>query len=355
MKRADNSDNASKSNAADKGVRTTMVKDGDSGQEVPATATMEGSATVTQWVVSKQGDFNVTKIMFKTSIEGLGEFDVTELVKQGQTSYAYTNGDNQLTTVATLSTGDGTTKTTEKAAESASAAPSVTEQSATQTTTNTQASATSTGSHQKSSGGVSTGAVAGAAVGCLLGGLLIGALAAFLFFRRRGNSSKKRHSHENDVARVTPIVVAEKSTSPGSDASDIKLDHFLLDATPDKQIAQELRGLGDLVNLHVDNNYHLHPVNLNPASLAQSLLSLGLAPESASAVASLAIDQRSRALAIRHIIAAVGIASIDVHAKSPLSLLPAPVAAFLQSMPPSNSHSGPQAGKSLITPAVFTH
>ncbi|KAH6886259.1 hypothetical protein B0T10DRAFT_539307 [Thelonectria olida] len=205
------------------------------------------------------------------------------------------------------------------------------------------ATATSTGtaSPPPDKPGVPAGAVAGAAVGCLIAGLLFGFLGAFFLLRRRG---KKQHSRSRHHEAPETVVINEKSspTSAVSEVSGTKLDHFLLDFTPDKEIAQELRGLGDLIQLHVDNNYHLQPVQVSPSTLTQALLSLGLAPESANGVASLCIEPRTRALGLRHVISTVALASVDVNAKSPLSLLPAPIAAFLQSIPQLDGQSGGQ-------------
>ncbi|KAH7123082.1 hypothetical protein EDB81DRAFT_766032 [Dactylonectria macrodidyma] len=188
--------------------------------------------------------------------------------------------------------------------------------------------ATSASSLPPPSNGLSGGAIAGVAIGCLLLGLALGALAVFIFCRRRGK--KRRHHH-----RPRGEFLAEKESVLPHDSSptSINLDHFLLDTTPDKEIVSELRALGDLVSMHVDNNYHHQPVQTDPSALAASISKLGFHAASASTIASLCCNPQTRAVGLRHFISHVIFTSIDFSARSPLSMLPAPVAAFLASIP----------------------
>ncbi|KAK0708037.1 hypothetical protein B0H67DRAFT_589166 [Lasiosphaeris hirsuta] len=59
---------------------------------------------------------------------------------------------------------------------------------------------------------------------------------------------------------------------------------------------------------------------------------VSLTPE---AVVNLALEPRTRLAALQHVISYVVFSSIDISSRSQLSMLPAPIAAFLQSIPPS--------------------
>ncbi|KAK3687749.1 hypothetical protein B0T22DRAFT_376684, partial [Podospora appendiculata] len=183
-------------------------------------------------------------------------------------------------------------------------------------------------------GGTNGGLVAGVAIGCLVAGLLLGLAAAFLFVKKR--SQKRNH---DGFATAEPKL-ASAPPPPLPDQSGIQLDRFLLDASPDKDIASELHSLSILIQQHVENNYVQHHIQANPHTLIQSLGQLGfsqsgtLTPE---AIAALALEPRTRQVALQHVISQVVFTSVDVSARSRLSMLPAPIAAFLQSIPPPES------------------
>ncbi|KAH7013011.1 hypothetical protein EDB80DRAFT_774380 [Ilyonectria destructans] len=233
---------------------------------------------------------------------------------------------------------------TEKASDSAS--PSATESAASSVTgpaiksiadDGTKPTSTST-DVPKSSTGISGGAIAGAAIGSLVFGLILGALGAFFLLRSR----KKKHRRHRPRGE---FLATEKPR--GSPNTDIKLEHFLLDATPDKELALELQALGDLIRMHVENNYHLQPVQANPVALTSSILKLGLPSASANETAILCVNPQTRAIGLRHLISHVAFVGIDFNARSPLSMLPAPMAAFLQSIPPKQPRAGNSAETSL--------
>lgn len=196
----------------------------------------------------------------------------------------------------------------------------------------------------KPSTGISAGAIAGAAIGSLVLGLILGALGAFFLLRSR-KKKHRRHRHRGE------FLAAEKSRgSPNYDtppSTDTKLEHFLLDATPETDLVLELQALGDLIRMHVENNYHLQPVQASPAALTSSILKLGLPSASANETAVICINPQTRVLGLRHLISHVAFVSIDFNARSPLSLLPAPMAAFLQSIPPNQPRAGNTAETSL--------
>jgi len=180
-----------------------------------------------------------------------------------------------------------------------------------------------------SNSGANGGAIAGAAVGCLIAGLLLGFAIAFFFLRRRKQKEEDGHGAVDE----SKALFAGPSPLAGG---KFQLDMFLLDSSPDKEIASELRSLGTLILQHVENNYHLHPVQEDPRVLAVSLIQLGigngdsLAPD---ALAQLALEPSTRQVALQHVISQVLFTSVDVSSRSQLSMLPAPLAAFLRSMP----------------------
>ncbi|KZL81017.1 hypothetical protein CI238_03359, partial [Colletotrichum incanum] len=182
------------------------------------------------------------------------------------------------------------------------------------------------------------GVIAGITIGCFFVGLIIGAIVTFLLRRRK--PANPRSSPEPE-----PVAITTKPKSFGTSfaSKDIQLRYFLLDTTPDREIAIELQSLSELIQLHIENNYHLLPVQSSPSILAESLLSLGFNrhPEAdLEAIAAICINPRTRQLGLKHVISHVIFKSVDFHARSRLSMLPAPVAAFLQSVPQGGQDDG---------------
>ncbi|KAK7908758.1 hypothetical protein PG985_016061 [Apiospora marii] len=223
----------------------------------------------------------------------------------------------------------------------------------------TPSSSNSTGSQgadQPKSSGLSDGGVAGIAIGCVLGGLLLGGLAAILFFRRRKQRRQRRAPQPEPDHVQVPYVPGKEcdhlSSQPiaarhdGED--DVRLSQFLLSPTPDNEIVSGLRSLDTLVRQHVENNYHLQPVQQSPKSLAQALVALGLPSEPQGQrgpddVARLAVDARTRSAALQHVITRVALQSSTLSVGSgtaPVSMLPPSVAMFAHSVPATERHRG---------------
>lgn len=209
------------------------------------------------------------------------------------------------------------------------------------------ASATSTASQTPSpinsaqAAGLGSGAIAGIAIGCVIAGLIIGAVAALCLLRRR----QDKHA----VPEYLPMKYSSgEKVLPLAPVSDkLQLDQFLLDSKPDADIAAELQSLGQLIQQHVENNYHLQPVQRSPNVLAQTLVQLGLYEQDSSAaisLASLAVDPRTRWAALQHVISRVTFASSSLDGHSPISLLPPFSGAFVQTLPPIESHRGSSEG-----------
>ncbi|KAF7554374.1 hypothetical protein G7Z17_g2976 [Cylindrodendrum hubeiense] len=207
----------------------------------------------------------------------------------------------------------------------------------TATTTGTSAPAETTIIVPGPSTGISTGAIAGAAVGCAIAGLIFGFAAAWFLLRRRSNKAGLQQTGGVAVVGTSPESKGYSSVAVSSSSNDIQIDQFLLTATPDKDIRTELHALGDLIHQHVENNYSLRSTPASISVLSQSLVSLGFTQGSglsADVVAGWCIQPESRQAGLRHVISHTIFKSIDVNSRSPLSMLPAPIAAFLQSIPP---------------------
>lgn len=182
-------------------------------------------------------------------------------------------------------------------------------------------------------------------MGALIAGLVVGFLVAFVFLRRRNKQSAPvPQARSISAARASD----RKSYSPvpetnGAAAStDVQLDQFLLDGAPDDEIVNELQALSDLIHQHVENNYDPRPIQANANDLSRQLQALGFvksAHHDPDAIAALALEPKTRQTALRHVISTVVFKSIDIHSRSSLSMLPVPVAAFLQNMPATDRQS----------------
>lgn len=173
---------------------------------------------------------------------------------------------------------------------------------------------------------------------------------AFLLYRRR-----KQQGLRYETAGAEPKYAAASplsSVGPPPPPDQLQLSQFLLDTVPDKDISGELGALNQLIQNHVENHYHLQPAQANPAALAQALANLGLDDQSSSAgvdtLVALALDPRTRLAAIRHVVSFVVFSSVDFGARSRLSMLPPPVAAFLQSVPPAEHQRGNVEGTLVV-------
>jgi len=131
-----------------------------------------------------------------------------------------------------------------------------------------------------------------------------------------------------------------------------ELSHFLLDSIPDNEIASEMKSRDMLIEQHVDANYHRGPIHADQRILSMSLVNLGVSGSgnlTTEGIAALALNPQTRPVALRHVISQVVFSSVDASARSNLSMLPAPVAAFLQSIPPREK--GKSNGESKFSPA----
>ncbi|KAI8960399.1 hypothetical protein F5Y11DRAFT_268381 [Daldinia sp. FL1419] len=185
--------------------------------------------------------------------------------------------------------------------------------------------------------GLSAGAVAGIAIACAIAGLILGVLAGVFIFRQRKRRGSGDRSHEGEYDGQDKPLQSFVSTDR------LQLDQFLIDPTPDAEIRTELRSLSQLLQQHVENNYHNMPVSRNVDALSAELVRLGVGQNDAlpaDRLASLALSPRSRYGAIQHIIASVAFASVTLDGNSPICLLPQPISSFVSLMPETENFRG---------------
>lgn len=181
---------------------------------------------------------------------------------------------------------------------------------------------------------------------------MIGFLAAVCFFRRKGKAKGTV-----DTAIPHPELEAYR-TDKVTPVQDIQLNQFLLEASPDRDIAQETQSIGALIDQHVESYYHTHPISIDTKTLESVLLQLGfplttnlVSSLHAQGAATLCLDPRSRRVGLRHVIMRVLFSSIDMHSLHGLSMLPAPVTSFLRAIPPAeNDRFGDHEGRPFSPP-----
>ncbi|KAG6015478.1 hypothetical protein E4U43_005245 [Claviceps pusilla] len=218
--------------------------------------------------------------------------------------------------------------------------------------------------------GLSAGQVAGIAVGCAIGGLLAGLIAAYVLLRRKSQYANLEnamvvHDEPNDSTTektATAQVISGGRINNTTRMNGLQLDHFLLEATPDRDIAQEVQSLGELVHQHVETHYHTKPIVANTETLSASLVGLGFCSDPSSthssipaqSMAILCRDASTRFVGLRHVITRAAFSSIDFDLQrdgrsgsgsgSPIpSLLPEPMATFLQAMAAREKEAGADA------------
>ncbi|EJT74585.1 hypothetical protein GGTG_08425 [Gaeumannomyces tritici R3-111a-1] len=254
--------------------------------------------------------------------------------------------------------------------------------------------------------GLGSGAVAGITLGAVLLGFALGALVAMFFFRRKhrraesetapaaSSSSWRRsgvveHIGNKDGAGMSaapaaksaparqpssassasssilsPLAVVVRAASaqaahPASaTASDpLRLDQFLLSPAPDQAIASELQALDHLIQMHVENYYHLGRMQPSTAvrdELQCALVDLGLGKEPSeptpAQVVTLAVKPKTRHAALRHIIASAMSQSVALGSTTNYSLLPSSLRLFVKEMAPTEKDRGsPKAVSTALT------
>ena len=219
---------------------------------------------------------------------------------------------------------------------------------------------------------VSKAVAAGIGVGAGVLGILLGlAAAAFCLYRRKRQKRQKRRKvlPENDAALAAakgldpkdkppqplhpptpppkplppPVVSLQQEESLAAVGSTSTaagfLDIYQLKGLDDSKLAEELSSLGHIIQDHVENNYHLGPIDLSTDDLSQFLASTGLDESTRRRIATLSLNPQTRYGAIRHALALVIFPAVDFHLLSHHSLLPRGITAFLRSLPSKSGGS----------------
>lgn len=201
------------------------------------------------------------------------------------------------------------------------------------------------------SNGLSTGAIVGIAVGCAVAGLVIGTFMACLFLKRRSKSYPRAELVETRTGGKSFDSRAFTATPVEPPSAVSALDEFLLLPKPDKELAGELQSLGHLIQQHVEDHYHLLPVQKSISSLGQALTVLGLAVDKKALsglaqLADMSAEPRTRHVALQHVISRVIFESLAFRSTSKLSMLPPTVLSLVREMPPCEKHLGNPEGQS---------
>ncbi|KAL8371981.1 hypothetical protein RB595_001683 [Gaeumannomyces hyphopodioides] len=258
-----------------------------------------------------------------------------------------------------------------------------------------------------SSPGLSSGAVAGIALGAVLLGFTLGALAAMFFFRRKHRRAESENrpaaslsswrrsgvveqiGNKDDVgmsavpvAKATPARHHSSSSSASSSilsplaavaraasaqavhpaasataSEPLRLEQFLLAPAPDQTIASELQAIDHLIQLHVENYYHLDRIQPSATArgeLQRALVDLGLGTEPSeptlTQVVILAVKPKTRHAALRHVIARAMSQSVALGSTTNFSLLPSSLRLFVKEMAPTEKDRGsPKAVSAALT------
>lgn len=186
----------------------------------------------------------------------------------------------------------------------------------------------------KTNNRIEPGAVAGIAIGCLFAGIFVGICFAWLLQR----FTKRRPRHRRAI-RIVRAPKNPDTDSPGSmESSDnkIKVENFILQATPDREVVGMLQRLEVIMEQHIENYYHVKPIDIGVSVLAEQLTNLGISQDSsgfeAEAVAKWCLHPASRRLGLQHVVSHVLFNSIDCNSRNGISLLPGPAINFLRSI-----------------------
>ncbi|KLU86259.1 hypothetical protein MAPG_05275 [Magnaporthiopsis poae ATCC 64411] len=258
-----------------------------------------------------------------------------------------------------------------------------------------------------SSPGLGSGIVVGIALGAVVLGFALGALAAMFFFRRKHRRAKSEngpatasppwrrsrivdHTDNKDAVGMSAVPVtkatpARRRSSSSSSSSSIlsplavvaraasaqaahpatsaatsdplQLDQFLLSPAPDQTIVSELQALDHLIQLHVENYYHLELMQPSATvrdQLQRTLADLGLDTEPSTLtlaqLVTLAIKPKTRHAALRHVIASAMSQSVVLSPTAKFSLLPPSLCLFMTEMAPTEKGRGsPKAVSAALT------
>jgi hypothetical protein len=168
--------------------------------------------------------------------------------------------------------------------------------------------------------------------------------------RSHDSTSRQRPYRDSEYSQEygTPMKQMTGSIQPVGAGNDLNLNRILLEPVSTSDIKTEMLAIGSQILQHVDNNYHLKPVDSLPATFTEILTQ-----DRYSAFSSISIEQlgnllrnvKTRRAAIRHLISYFIFSKIAFSSDIKTSLLPSHVIAFLKKMPPPERTSGSREGK----------
>jgi hypothetical protein len=133
---------------------------------------------------------------------------------------------------------------------------------------------------------------------------------------------------------------------------EMKLDRALLEPVPSSDIGMDMNAIGSQILQHVDNNYHLKPVDKLPASFTEALIATHYSSFTGISIEQLGpllLNVQTRRSAIRHLISYFIFSRIALTCDVDTSLLPSHIIAFLRQIPPPERTSGSREGMYLMT------
>jgi hypothetical protein len=185
---------------------------------------------------------------------------------------------------------------------------------------------------------LSGGGVAGIGVGAAVIGGLLAALIFWVCMRRYKHlGEERRRRSRNDVEKIS----GSRSEAP--------LEENLLERADDSQIRKSMQDLNELIDQHCENHYHGQAVDSAQGSLERTLIEAGYNNLSSSAppvaeFARLLQSPNTQLLAIRQFIALVILSHVGWRSRAEVSLLPPQIAAFCQTIPPTERQPGSEEG-----------
>jgi hypothetical protein len=199
--------------------------------------------------------------------------------------------------------------------------------------------------------------VAGIGIGTFFAGVLLALVCLFAMLRRRKRRShdpagRRRPYRDSDYSQEndTPMKQMASTVQPLGAGNNININRVLLEPVSSSDIKRDMLAMGSQILQHVDNNYHLKPVDSLPASFTESLTQ-----ERYSDFTGISIEQlgkllrnvQTRRAAIRHLISYFIFSGIALTSDVETSLLPSHIIAFLRQMPPPERTSGSREGKRI--------
>jgi hypothetical protein len=179
-------------------------------------------------------------------------------------------------------------------------------------------------------------------VGIAIGSAVVGALLAVLIFW----VIMKRSKHSGEERRRRSRNDEEKRTGSRVEAP---IEENLLERADDSQIRKSMQDLHELIDQHCENHYHDQAVDIAQGSMERTLIEAGYdnlssSPPSVAEFARLLQSPNSRLLAIRKFIALVILSHVGWGSRAEVSLLPPQIAAFCQTIPPTERQPGSEEG-----------